>query len=108
MAKVNPSQNSTARQRSRWITLLFGLLAGSLLILIGGAAAMWWMYTTASGLRFVVLLNSRLNTSVSIAEVSGSLRDGFGARSLSVKGPTWSLQASDISVQPYELRWRQR
>ena len=105
---MNPSQNSTARQRSRWITLLFGLLAGSLLILIGGAAAIWWMYTTPSGLRFVVLLNSRLNTSVSITDVSGSLRDGFGARSLSVKGPTWSLQASDISVQPYELRWRQR
>ncbi len=66
------------------------------------------MYTTPSGLRFVVLLNSRLNTSVTVSDVSGSLRDGFTAGSLAVKGPTWSLQAADIAVEPYELRWRQR
>ncbi len=66
------------------------------------------MYTTSSGLRFVVLMNSRLNTSVVVGDVSGSLRDGFTAGSLSVKGPTWSLQAADIAVKPYELRWRQR
>ncbi|HYM47163.1 MAG TPA: hypothetical protein VES91_01700, partial [Burkholderiaceae bacterium] len=81
---------------------------GALLIIVASTAALWWMYTTSSGLRFVVLLNSRLNTSLVVHDVSGSLRDGFTAGSLSVSGPTWSLQATDIAVEPYELRWRQR
>ncbi len=105
---MTESQNAKSRRRSRSITLLLGLLAGMLLIVVGSAAALWWMYTTPSGLRFVVLLNSRLNTSVTVGDVTGSLRDGFTASSLSVKGPAWSLQAADIAVQPYELRWRQR
>jgi translocation and assembly module TamB len=66
------------------------------------------MYTTSSGLRFVVLLNSRLNTSVAVTDVSGSLRDGFTAGTLSVRGPTWSLQAADVAVQPYQMHWRRR
>ena len=102
------SPSAAPRRRPRWITAFIGVLAGTLLIVVAGAAALWWMYTTSSGLRFVVLLNSRLNTSIVVRDVSGSLRDGFTAGSLSVKGPTWSLQTADIAVQPYELRWRQR
>src|SRR4029450_951273 len=101
-------QIPSPRRRSRWSTLLIGLVVGSLFIVVAGSAALWWMYTTSSGLRFVVLLNSRLNTSVVVSDVAGSLRDGFTAGRLSVKGPTWSLQATDIAVEPYELRWRQR
>ncbi len=101
-------QSPTPRRRSRWRTTLIGLVVGSLFIVVAGSAALWWMYTTSSGLRFVVLLNSRLNTSVVVSDVAGSLRDGFTAGSLSVSGPTWSLQAADIAVEPYELRWRQR
>ncbi|MGH6611089.1 MAG: hypothetical protein ACRECQ_12615, partial [Burkholderiaceae bacterium] len=81
---------------------------GLLLIALASMAAIWWMYTTSSGLRFVVALNSRLNTSVVVRDVSGSLRDGFTAGSLSVNGPTWSLQATDVVVDPYELHWRRR
>ncbi len=79
-----------------------------MLIIVASAAAIWWMYTTSSGLRFVVLLNSSLNTSLVVRDVSGSLRDGFTAGTLSLTGPTWSMQATDIAVEPYELRWRQR
>ncbi|HZA94523.1 MAG TPA: hypothetical protein VE421_00170, partial [Burkholderiaceae bacterium] len=105
---MSAPQNASPRQRSGWIKPLIGLFVGSLLIVAAGSAALWWMYTTPSGLRFVVLLNSRLNTSVVIDDVSGSLRDGFAAGTLSVKGPTWSLQATDIAVEPFDLRWRQR
>ena len=105
---MNEPRNAQPRRRSRWLAVLVGTLVGVLVILIAGTAAIWWMYTTASGLRFVVLLNSRLNTSLVVRDVSGSLRDGFTAGSLSVSGPTWSLQAGDIAVEPYELRWRQR
>ena len=105
---MSESSSATPRRRPRWITTLAGLLVGLLLICVGSGAALWWMYTTSSGLRFVVLMNSRLNTPVVVSDVSGSLRDGFTAGRLSVKGPTWSLQATDIAVEPYELRWRQR
>ncbi|HZA96577.1 MAG TPA: translocation/assembly module TamB domain-containing protein [Burkholderiaceae bacterium] len=105
---VSEPQSAKRRARSRWIVALIGLFVGSLLIVVAVSAALWWMYTTPSGLRFVVLLNSRLNTSVVVGDVSGSLRDGFAAGTLSVKGPTWSLQATEIVVEPYELRWRQR
>ncbi|MGZ8993752.1 MAG: hypothetical protein ACXW16_07040, partial [Burkholderiaceae bacterium] len=90
------------------MTVLVGLFAGALLIIGAGSAAIWWMYTTNSGLRFVVLLNSRLDTSVVVRDVAGSLRDGFTAGSLSVTGPTWSIHGTDVAVEPYELRWRQR
>ena len=105
---MSESSNANPRRRSRWITTLVGLLAGVLLICVGSGAALWWMYTTSSGLRFLVLMNSRLNTPVVVSDVTGSLRDGFTAGRLLVKGPTWSLQAAEIAVEPYELRWRQR
>ena len=105
---MNESLRARPRRRPRWITVLIGIFVGSLLIVVAGSAMLWWMVTTSSGLRFVVLLNSRLNTSVVVRDVSGSLRDGFTAGSLSVKGPTWSLQAEDVAVEPRELRWRQR
>ena len=101
-------QDPLSRRRPRWISVLGGLFIGALVIVGAGSAAIWWMYTTSSGLRFVVLLNSRLNTSLVVRDVAGSLRDGFTAGSLSVTGPTWSLQAADVAVEPYELRWRQR
>jgi translocation and assembly module TamB len=88
--------------------VLVGVFTGTLLILVAASAAIWWMYTTSSGLRFVVLLNSRLNTFLMVRDVSGSLRDGFTAGSLSVTGPTWSMNAAGIAIEPYELRWRQR
>ena len=105
---MSESPSASSRRRPRWVTALVGVFAGALLILVVGSAAIWWMYTTSSGLRFVVLLNSRLNTSLSVHDVSGSLRDGFTAGSLSVTGPTWSLSAADVAVEPNELRWRQR
>ncbi|MEO8187524.1 MAG: hypothetical protein ABI580_09210, partial [Burkholderiaceae bacterium] len=105
---MSESSSAMPRRRSRWITTLVGLFAGLLLICVGSGVALWWMYTTSSGLRFVVLMNSRLNTPVVVSDVSGSLRDGFTAGRLSVKGATWALQATDIAVEPYELRWRQR
>ena len=105
---MSESPSASSRRRPRWVTALVGVFAGALLILVVGSAAIWWMYTTSSGLRFVVLLNSRLNTSLSVRDVSGSLRDGFTAGSLSVTGPTWSLSAADVAVEPNELRWRQR
>ena len=105
---TSDSRNAPARRRPRWVTAVVGMFAGVLLIVVASVAAIWWMYTTSSGLRFVALLNSRLNTSLVLRDVSGSLRDGFTAGSLSVNGPTWSLQASDVTVEPHELRWRQR
>ena len=105
---IDKSPTARSRRRPRWVTALVSVFAGALLIIGAGSAAIWWMYTTSSGLRFVVLLNSRLSTLLIVREVSGSLRDGFTAGSLSVTGPTWSLQAADVAVEPYELRWRQR
>ena len=105
---MNESHVARSRRRPRWVTVLAGLFAGALLIIGAGSAAIWWMYTTSSGLRIVLLLNSRLNTGIVVREVTGSLRDGFTAGSLSVTGPTWSMQAAGIAVEPYELRWRQR
>jgi len=101
-------RNAPARRRPRWVTVVAGMFVGAVLIIAMGSAAIWWMYTTPSGLRFVVFLNSRLNTLLVVRDVSGSLRDGFTAGSLSVTGPTWSLQAADVAVEPHELRWRQR
>ena len=105
---MSESPSASSRRRPRFINVLVGVFAGALLILVAGSAAIWWMYTTSSGLRFVVLLNSRLNTSLIVRDVSGSLRDGFTAGSLSVTGPTWSMNAADVAVEPNELRWRQR
>ncbi len=105
---MNPAPIAMPRRRSRWVITLIGVVVGSLLLVGAGSAVIWWMYTTSSGLRFVVLLNSRLNTALVVRDVAGSLRDGFTAGSLSVKGPTWSLQAADVAVEPYDLRWRQR
>jgi translocation and assembly module TamB len=105
---MSESPSASSRRRPRWINVLVGIFAGAVLILVAGSAAIWWMYTTSSGLRFVVLLNSRLNTSLIVRDVSGSLRDGFTAGSLSVTGPTWSMNAADVAVEPNELRWRQR
>lgn len=102
------SQRAAPLRRSRWVNALIGLFVGSLSLILAGAALLWWMYTTPGGLRAVVWLNSRLNTSVVVSGVSGSLRDGFAAGSLTVQAPTWSLQAADVAVEPYELRWRQR
>ena len=78
---MNESLSATARRRSRWPNVLIGIFVGSALIVVASSAALWWMYTTSSGLRFVVLLNSRLNTAVTVRDVSGSLRDGFTAGS---------------------------
>ncbi len=105
---MNETAAVRLRRRPLWVSALAGLFIGALFILGAGSAAIWWMYTTSSGLRFVVMLNSRLNTSVVVRDVEGSLRDGFTAGSLSVTGPTWSLQAADVAVEPYELRWRER
>ena len=97
-----------SRRFPRWAVIVSGIFVGALLITVAAAAAIWWMYTTSSGLQFVVLLNSRLNTSMVVRDVSGSLRDGFTAGHLSINGPTWSMQAAEIAVEPYELRWRRR
>lgn len=99
---------STPAQRSRWVTAVVGTLVGAVLIIVAACAVIWWMYTTSSGLQFIVLLNSRLNTPLLLRDVSGSLRDGFTAGTFSISGPTWSMQATEIAVEPYELRWRQR
>ncbi|HVE90279.1 MAG TPA: hypothetical protein VNA44_11335, partial [Burkholderiaceae bacterium] len=104
---MNESSPAITR-RPRWLTAVLGIFFGSVLIVVASSALLWWMYTTSSGLRFVVLLNSRLNTSVAVSDVSGSLRDGFTAGTLSVTAPTWSLQAADVAVEPYEIHWRRR
>ena len=97
-----------ASPRRRWVRSLAGTLVGTLLIVVIGASTVWWMYTTSSGLRFALLLNARIGTALTLSDVSGSLRDGFIARSLALSGPTWSLQANDIAVEPRELKFRQR
>ncbi|MDQ3189791.1 MAG: hypothetical protein M3Q28_12995, partial [Pseudomonadota bacterium] len=80
----------TSIRRPGWLRALIGTLVGAAVVVLASGAAIWWMYTTSSGLRFVVLLNSRLNTLVVVRDVAGSLRDGFTAGQLSVTGPTWS------------------
>jgi len=99
---------ATLIRRPWWLRALIGTLVGAAVVVLASGAAIWWMYTTSSGLRFVVLLNSRLNTLVVVRDVAGSLRDGFTAGQLSVTGPTWSLQASGVAVETYELHWRRR
>ena len=98
----------TKRGRPRWFSLLVGMVVGVLVIIAAAGATLWWMYTTSSGLQFVVLLNSRFNTALVVRDVSGSLRDGFAAGSLTLSAPTWSMQAADFTVEPFELRWRRR
>ena len=83
-------------------------LLGVLLLVGAGAAAIWWVYATSSGLRFAAAVGARVNPAFVLRDVDGSLRDGFTAGSLSLSGPTWSLQATDIAVDPYELHWRRR
>lgn len=95
-------------RRSRLARTLAGFLIGTLLLVGAATTALWWMYTTSSGLQFVVLLNSRLNTALVLRDVTGSLRDGFTAGSLSVNAPTWSMRAAGVEVEPYQLRLRQR
>ena len=108
LASADAAPRASARKRARWVRPLIGTLVGALLIVLLSLAAVWWMYTTSSGLQFVVLLNSRLNTVLVVRDVSGSLRDGFTAGSLTIRGPTWSLRATDLTVEPHEVQLRQR
>ena len=108
LASADAPARAAARRRARWVMPLVGTLVGALLVVVLGLATMWWMYTTSSGLQFLVLLNSRLNSALVLRDVSGSLRDGFTAGSLTIKGPTWSLRATDLAVEPHEVQLRQR
>ena len=88
--------------------LLARILAVTVLLVGVAIAAIWWIYSTESGLRFVTAIAGRLSPSFVLRDVSGSIRDGFTASRLALSGPTWSLQATDIVVEPYELHWRRR
>ena len=83
-------------------------VAAMLLLAGAGFAALWWVYTTESGLRFVAAAASKISPSFALRDAVGSVRDGFTASQLAMRGPTWSLQATDVLVDPYELRWYRR
>ena len=72
-----------------------------------GVGAIGGFIRRSVDLRFVVLLNSRLNTCWCSVMSSGSLRVDSLPAACPLPGRVF-LNAADIAVEPNELRWRQR